>query len=211
MTATTSPPEAGPPPPRLDDGAAQLICKDLVRRQMNRSGNLLLGALEPLSDEEFFAGGSSGVSAAWTVGHLACVADLFSGWISGDGRRLPDAAHDVFNTTAIADPRGPDKASLVDPSVWSAVWITLTFRQAQVRAFATLEAFDVARWGERPPRKIPDDSLPTLGAIWENLAVHTYWHMGELAGSLPRFHGTTSMNTLLHYFYDGVLQESIEG
>ncbi len=178
---------------------------------MNRSGNLLLGALEPLSDDEFFAASASGVSAAWTVGHLACVTDLFGGWISGQGRHLPDAAHEVFNTTAVTDSNGATKASLVNPAVWSASRISLFFRQAQVRAFATLEAFDVARWGERPPRKIPDDSLPTLGAIWENLAVHTYWHMGELAGSLPRFHGTTSMNTLLHYFYDGVLQESIEG
>ncbi len=189
------------------------LCKDIVRRQMNRSGNLLLGALEPLSDTDFFAPGASGVSPAWTVGHLACVTDLFSGWISESGCRLPGEAHKIFNSTDIVgmDGNPVPKADLVDPKVWSARSILLMFRQAQVRAFADLESFDAQRWQERPPRKIPDDSLPNLGAIWENLAVHTYWHMGELAGSVSRYRGTTSMNTLLHYFYDGVLQERIQG
>ncbi|MEM6997241.1 MAG: hypothetical protein AAF721_42445 [Myxococcota bacterium] len=125
--------------------------------------------------------------------------------------RLPPDFHRIFNPTDVVDLDLPSqtKAETVDPERWPAAKITLMFRQAQVRAFATLEAFDVGRWGERPPRKIPDDRLPTLGAIWETLAVHTYWHMGELAGAIPRYQGTTSMNTLLHYFYDGVLQEAV--
>lgn len=189
------------------------LAKDIVRRQMNRSGNLLLGALEPLNDAEFFAPGASGVSPAWTVGHLACVTDLFSGWISEEGCRLPAEAHKVFNSTDVVGMDGTPvpKAELVDPKKWSSRSILLMYRQAQVRAFANLEDFDAQRWGERPPRRIPDDSLPNLGAIWENLAVHTYWHMGELAGSVARYSGTTSMNTLLHYFYDGVLQERVQG
>ncbi|MEM6988999.1 MAG: hypothetical protein AAF721_00835, partial [Myxococcota bacterium] len=75
MKSTAADPVSSPAP----SGSYDPICKDIIRRQMNRSGNLLLGALEPLSDAEFFAGGASGVSPAWTVGHLACVTDLFSG------------------------------------------------------------------------------------------------------------------------------------
>jgi hypothetical protein len=48
------------------------------------------------------------------------------------------------------------------------------------------------------------DTLMTCGAVWEHLAVHTYWHLGELTASLPRFHGTYTLNTVPHYFYTPV-------
>ena len=184
--------------------------KDLVRRQMNRSGNLLMCALEPLSEDEFFAPGVNGVSAAWTVGHLACVTDLFNSWLAPSDKSLRDETHQVFNSLDISEKGHTTKAALVDPKAYSKQAIFLMFRQAQVRVFATLAAFDVSRWRERPPFPIPDDTLPTMGSIWENLAVHTYWHMGELSGVLSRFHGTYSLNTLLHYFYDGVMAERVD-
>src|SRR4051812_17824626 len=73
------------------------ILRLAIRRQMNHGGNILLSGIEPLTEDEFFAGSSSGSSPAWTVGHLACVTDLFTSWIA-DSRRFNDPrAHEVFN------------------------------------------------------------------------------------------------------------------
>jgi hypothetical protein len=43
--------------------------------------------------------------------------------------------------------------------------------------------------------------MATGGAIWERLAVHGYWHCGELAGSMPRFFGTYTLNIAPHHLY----------
>ena len=73
-------------------------CKRIIRRQMNRSGNILLSGLEPLDDQAFFAPGLHGASPAWTVGHLACVTDLFDSWIRGQMPALSASFHKVYNS-----------------------------------------------------------------------------------------------------------------
>src|SRR5579859_694362 len=75
--------------------------KAVVRRQMNQAGNILLTAIEPFSSEEFFAEGLNGISAAWTVGHLACVMDLFTSWIEERELTISTAMHGVFNSLEI--------------------------------------------------------------------------------------------------------------
>lgn len=177
--------------------------KRIVRRQMNRSGNIMLSALEPLLDAEFFQAGLNGVSPAWTVGHVACVTDLFSSWLDSDGLLLPRATHDIFNSLDIGEKSGLSKAELVDPQRFSKASILLMMRQAQVKALRVLDRFDVSRWEEGSPEEVPE-TLPTCGSIWEHLSVHTYWHLGEFSGSIPRFHGTYTVNTVLHYFFPGI-------
>ncbi len=83
----------------------------------------------------------------------------------------------------------------------------LLFRQAQVRALELLKDFDVQRWESPTPVHAPD-TLPTYGTIWQSLGVHTFWHLGELAGCIPRFHGTYTLNTVAHYFYTSANQNS---
>lgn len=175
------------------------LAKQVVKRQLNRSGNILMSASEPMSDEDFFVGGSNGISVAWTIGHLACVMDLFGSWLSDTDRRFPASTHQVFNALDIGA-KGPEKCELVDPEQFSKGDILLLLRQAQVRLLEILEEFDITRWDEACAPHIPD-TLPTYGAIWEALGVHTYWHLGELCGAHARFHGTYTLNSVLHYFY----------
>jgi hypothetical protein len=183
---------------RVSDEAGDLL-RLAVRRQMNHGGNVLLSGVEPLSDDEFFAESGSGSSPAWTVGHLACVTDLFTSWLA-DGRRFNDRrAHEVFNRLEIGKSE-QSKATSVRRDEFSKGDILLMFRESQVRAIHLLEDFDVALWNERTPKSIPE-TLPTFGAIWESLGVHTFWHLGELSGSIARFHGTYTLNTVTHYFY----------
>lgn len=170
---------------------------DVVLRQLDRSGNTLMLALEPVSDEEFFAVNANGFSAAWVTGHLACVADLFSSWL-GDGQLLLDAPfHAVFNETAVTG--ATDRAAAAGAHHTKAE-LLLKLRQSMVKALRVLAAFDASRWDAPAPPGTPA-SLLTGGAVWEVLAVHVYWHCGELAGSMPRFSGTYALNILPHYFY----------
>jgi DinB superfamily len=175
------------------------VVKSIIRRQMNQSGNILLTAIEPLGDDEFFAEGLNGVSAAWTLGHLACVMDLFTQWIEERELLIPDWMHNIFNSLEI-EHSTKTKAASVDRGVLPKADILLLFRNTQVRTLKLLADFDAGLWESRTPAHAPE-SLPTYGSIWQNLGVHTFWHLGELCGSLPRFHGTHSLNTLAHYFY----------
>ncbi len=175
------------------------LVKLLVRRQMNQAGNILMAALEPFSDDDFYAGGVNGVSPAWTVGHLACVLDLFTSWLEPRDLVVEPWMHSVFNSLDIGKKSGT-KAELVDRGRLSKSEILLLFRQAQVRALQLLNDFDPEEWDQATPVYAPD-TLPTRGAIWQALGVHTFWHLGELSGCVPKFHGTYTLNTVTHYFY----------
>jgi hypothetical protein len=175
------------------------LAKQIIRRQMIQAGNTLLLALEPLSESEFFEGGANGVSPAWTVGHLACVTDLFTSWVREEDPLLPRATHDVFNSLDIGNKVG-DKAGSVDRTLYPKAELLLLFRQTQVRAMELLDAFDASLWDVGTPRTVPE-TLPTWGAIWQSLGVHCFWHLGELSGAIERFYGTYTLNTVVHYFY----------
>ncbi len=187
-------------PPATSRAGHAPVEKRIVRRQMNRSGNILLSALEPLTDDELYEGGENGISPAWTVGHLACVIDLFSSWLDDGKLLLPRAVHDVFNSLDLGPKSPRTKAESVDRTVYTKSSLLLMLREAQVKALGVLDRFDVSRWEMPAPPRVPD-SLPTCGSIWEHLGVHTYWHLGELSGCTRRFHGTYTVNTVLHYFY----------
>ena len=178
---------------------AEDLPKLIVRRQLARSGNTLMAAIEPLSDEEFFKAGPSGVSAAWTVGHLACVSDLFGAALDDGRLSLPSEAHATFNDLSIGERKFASKAEGVERQHFPKSQILSMMRLAQIRLLKVLDAFDVRRWNEPGPDRFAD-TLPTYGAVWEHLAVHTYWHLGELSSAVERFYGTLSMNCMLHYF-----------
>jgi hypothetical protein len=172
----------------------------IVKRMLNRSGNSLFTAIEPLDESEFFAAGPNGISIAWTIGHLACVLDLFTSWIHGQGCRLPKAVHNTFNSLELKPSGGPSKADIVKEGSYRKADILFLLRSAQVNALKLLSTCREQDWNEPPPGAHPDN-LHTVGEIWEHLAVHTYWHMGELCGTFARFHGTYTLNMLPHYFY----------
>ena len=142
----------------------------------------------------------NGFSAAWVVGHLACVADLFSSW-HDNGRLLLDPEfHSVFNETDVVEDGPVSKAASVDRALYPKAALLFRFRQAMVKALRVLNAFELSQWDAPGPSGVPV-SLSTGGAVWELLAVHAYWHCGELSGSMERFRGTYTLNILPHYFY----------
>ncbi len=140
--------------------------RHVVARQMDRSGNALILALAPLDDAEFFAANPNGFSAAWVVGHLACVADLFCSW-HDDGTLLLDSAfHNVFNETDVVANSPVSKAASVDSALYSKATLLLRFREAMVRALRVLNLFELSQWDAPAAAGVPV-SLATGGAVWE--------------------------------------------
>lgn len=175
----------------------------VVARQIVRSSDILLLALEPAGDGEFFAENPDGLSAAWVAGHLACVADLFSSWFDRQPLLLSSSFHQVFNETAVtAAGEEVSKAASVSREVYPKALLLRSFRQAVLKALRVLRAPGAAQWDAPAPPGAPV-TLLTGGAAWEILAAHVYWHLGGLAGSMPRFRGTYTLNILPHYFYEG--------
>lgn len=175
--------------------------KDIIINQITRSGETLVLALEPLTDDEFFGCLDTGYSPAWTVGHLACVADLFSSWLDIKPKMFDSSVHDVFNETDVNEwrPQTASKAMNVNRDEFPKEVLLHNLRRAMIKALDVLDNFDTSRWYTKGISGVP--ALITAGEIWELLAVHIYWHCGELAGSMPRFFGTYTLNILPHHFY----------
>jgi hypothetical protein len=113
-----------------------------------------------------------------------------------------DSFHDVFNETDINgwEPQSlVSKASKVDRDTFPKEMLLHNFRHAVIKALDVLDNFDTGRWYTKGISGVP--ALITAGEVWELLAVHIYWHCGELAGSMPRFFGTYTLNILPHHFY----------
>jgi DinB family protein len=174
--------------------------QQVIARQLTRSGEIFILAMEPLDEEEFFAENGNGFSAAWVTGHLACVADLFSSWFDGGRLLLGEGFHAVFNETAVVPASGISKAASVDRQTWTKDTLLLLFRQAVVKALRVLGSFESATWDAPAPPGVPV-TMRTGGDVWEILAAHVYWHLGELAGSMARFRGTYALNIAPHHLY----------
>jgi hypothetical protein len=172
---------------------------EVVWRQIDSAGNRFLLAMELVDDDEFFAENKDGFSAAWVTGHLACVADLFSSWFDS-GLLFEDSFHQVFNDTGVTVAGPVSKAASVRPDRFSKALLLHRFRQAVVKALRVLRAFDPAQWDAPAPAAVPV-GLRTGGAVWESLGVHTDWHAGGLAGSMPVFFGRYALNPVPHGFY----------
>src|SRR6266705_2036950 len=123
----------------------------VVARQVTRSGDILLLALEPVDDEEFFAENPNGFSAAWVTGHLACVADLFSSWFDRQPLLFSSSFHQVFNETAVTTAGEVSKAASVSRELYPKALLLQGFRQAVRKALRVLKAFGAAQWDTPGP------------------------------------------------------------
>jgi len=174
--------------------------RDVIARMITLSGQTLLLAVEPLSDDVFFAENDNGFSAAWVLGHGACFPDLFSSWFTDTGLLLGAEFHAVFNETAVVAAGPVSKAASVDRERFPKEELMLRFREASTKALRVLRGFNVTEWDSPAPPGAPL-TLRTAGDVWERLAVHSYWHNGELSGSMETFRGTYTLNIEPHHLY----------
>jgi hypothetical protein len=151
--------------------------KEIIRRQLDHSGIMLLSAAKALSDDEFFWEPPVGGSMASTMRHLSGRQD----WAGNRGfnqtePKLRRGEREAFKGgRAITD---SDREMLRDRSV-----IEGEFANEQYQTIQALDAFDEEGWNVSTPSGC---RFPTYGILWEHLATHNHWHLGAISVSHPK-------------------------
>jgi hypothetical protein len=146
---------------------------DVIAHQLQMGANLFKMFTSDLSDEEYlFQPTEGGCHLLWILGHLAHTQEWALTNLAGQPSRMPKEMQELFSggSTVYGDAsRYPSPTEVQD-----------LFAGTQERMLAALAAFDTARWSDPSPEGIPHEFFPTLGSMWEMLAVHTFWHFGQL-------------------------------
>ena len=152
------------------------LAKEIVSRQLDVSGTLLLRASSTLSNDEFFYEGPGG-SMAWTLNHLSALQDWAVNRVFLKGKpKLNSETREAFKGGRAVT--SDDRKKLGSKSE-----IESFFAEEQYQTIQTLGKFDEASWNTSTPSGC---RFPTLGTLWEHLATHNHWHLGAISASLPR-------------------------
>ena len=109
---------------------------------------------------------------AWLLGHVACSEDSLVAQITGGGKRIPDATHELFKGGS---------ACVANASKYpSRTQIDELFRNSRANTMETLTKYDDRKWGDPPPPGWDKSLFPTIGAIWALQGTHQFWHLGQL-------------------------------
>ena len=154
--------------------------KSLLKIQLDSGEQLLTKAADTLAESEFHDQlPGPGPSANWIFGHLTVNEDWFISLLTGQPVRSPKDLIDryqddaSFSKESTAFHRGTADSSL------SRGAIVGLFREQRQRTLAALAATDQSRWNEPLPAGIPS-IYRNLGGVWAIVAVHPYWHLGQL-------------------------------
>lgn len=165
---------------------------DALRQSINRlittSGARLYQCGTVLSDEEYYREFPMGASFAWTVGHIINSQDYFVSRLLGIEREFEEF-EDVF--------RGGRSLTAQDlKSYPTRDHFDTQYRLCHERTLLQLQEFDMNKW-DTPiySKNVGDASYNSHGMMWEFLARHTFYHLGQLSATLPRLAGHI---TLLH-------------
>ena len=153
------------------------ILKEALKRQMDTSGNLLLRASKTLSKDEFFLDPSSGPSMAWTLGHITALQDWSLHQVFQNVECQID--HEAREALKGGRPiRGQDRKFFNDKEK-----LEKEFSATQLEMITLLNSFDEEKWNQSPPS---GGRFSSYGSLWEHLAVHNFWHLGQLASTYPK-------------------------
>jgi hypothetical protein len=153
------------------------LLKEALKRQLDNSGILLLKAASVLSDEEFFSQPTNGASMAWTLGHLTALQDwaLHRVFLKDEPLFTREKREALKGGRHIMD---SDKVHFSDRHETEA-----NFSKTQTDLIHALHDFNENDWNQSTPSGC---RFPTYGTLWEHLAVHNFWHLGELSATTPR-------------------------
>lgn len=158
-------------------GVDMSVVKEIIRRQLDISGTLLLRASKTLSEEEFFYEPKNGGSMAWTLNHLCALQD----WAVN--RVFLDAQPKLDRETREAFKGGRSVTEADRAKLGTKSEIENRFTQEQYGTIQALDNFDEKSWNVSTPSGC---RFPTFGMLWEHLATHNHWHMGAISATLPQ-------------------------
>lgn len=151
--------------------------KEIIRRQLDTSGNLLLRASKTLSNDDFFFETPTAASVAWTLNHLSDLQD----W--SVNRVFNEVVPKTDRVTREAFKGGRPITDADREKLGSKEDIEARFAQEQFETIRALNEFDESRWNGSTPSGC---RFPTYGTLWEHLATHNFWHLGAISVSLPQ-------------------------
>ena len=162
--------------------------KDSMNRMIQASGARLFQCMSTLSDEEFFKEPALGASPAWVMGHVVNSQDYFVSRMFGRQRRF-EQFEQVF--------RGGRSLSKADLRTYpSRNEFEVAYRKCHEQTILALQEFDMTTWDEHIPAiNVGDSTYFSRGMMWEFIARHTFYHLGQLSSSVDRL---SSSATLLY-------------
>jgi uncharacterized damage-inducible protein DinB len=160
--------------------------KDSMNRMIQQSGARLFQCVSTLTDDEFFREPQLGASAAWTVGHVVNSQDYFVSRIFDRTRKFEEFER-VF--------RGGRSLVAADIATYpSRDHIMTQYRKCHEQTILSLQEFDLNRWDEFIPSiNVGDSTYFSRGMMWEFIARHTFYHLGQLSASLPSLSGSATL------------------
>jgi uncharacterized damage-inducible protein DinB len=160
--------------------------KQTVNRMIQTSNARLFQCLSVLSDEEFFEEPAQGASVAWTVGHLINSSDYFVSRIY-ERPRLFEQYEKVF--------RGGRVLTFEDINSYPGRRDFETdFRNCHETTITSLNEFNISLWDENvQPLNVGDSTYFSRGMMWEFIARHTFYHLGQLSVTVPRLGNTATL------------------
>ena len=153
------------------------LVKEIIRRQLDMSGMLLLRASKTLSEDEFLHEPPHGGSMAWTLNHLAALQDWAVNRVFSRSRpKLSRETREAFKGgRPVTD---SDRAKLRPKGE-----IENFFAEEQYETISALDNFSETHWNQSTPSGC---RFPTYGTLWEHLATHNHWHLGAISVALPK-------------------------
>lgn len=161
-------------------GGESMDIKALLRNQLDSGMKLLMKAAETLSEDDFHAQlPGPGPSANWIFGHLAVNEDWFVSLLTGQPVRMGRELIEQYQDDASFVTESASHARATSSSSFSKSAILEHYLDQRKRTLEALAASEVAHWDSPLPTGIPP-MYKNLGGVWGIVAVHPYWHLGQL-------------------------------
>lgn len=160
--------------------------KSTFNRMIQTSDARFFQCIGVLSEEEFYFEPVAGASAAWATGHIINSQDYFVSRMYDCPRQF-DQFEKVF--------RGGRDLTETDYSLYpNRVEFESAFRQCHEVTIEKLMAFDESKWDiPIAAKEVGDSTYFSPVMMWEFIARHTFYHLGQLSVTLPRLGGSATL------------------
>ena len=146
-----------------------MTSKDVILKQLQDSHFLFEKFIEDFSEEDArFQPCEGGTHLNWILLHLARTEDWVVSTVTSTPPQLSESIRENYGGGSTCRP--DDGVTRAD--AWS------TFQQTHERAIRLVEELPESRYEEEYPDA--SNMFPTVGALVSLLAVHPFWHFGQL-------------------------------
>lgn len=146
-----------------------MTAKDVLLKQLTDAQLVFENFTKDFSEEDArFQPAAGGNHLNWILMHLAVSADGILNAVTGEPKQLSEEVHKKYQGGSTCEP--DDGMTRAD------AWKTFTDQHA--RTIASVKTLDESRYAE--PNPTGSEMFPTIGALVGLLAVHPFWHFGQL-------------------------------